>query len=50
VSIERNEIILGNAIPVLDEEAIDMVVEMEAKSLFIQKDDVGGDYAIIYNT
>ena len=26
------------------------MVEMEAKSLFIQKDDVGGDYAIIYNT
>jgi len=40
VSIERNEIILERD-TVLDEEAIDMVVEMEAKSLFIQKDDVG---------
>src|SRR5882672_2120934 len=49
VSIERNEIVMERD-TVLDEEAIDMVVEMEAKSLFIQKDDVGGDYAIIYNT
>src|SRR6201746_1890809 len=49
VSIERNEIVLERD-TVLDEEAIDMVIEMEAKSVFIQKEDVGGDYAIIYNT
>src|SRR5450756_1431668 len=49
VSIERNEIVLERD-TVLDEEAIDMVVEMDVKSIFIQKEDVGGDYAIIYNT
>src|SRR5712672_3430947 len=49
VSIERNEIVLERD-TILDEEAIDMVVEMDAKSVFIQKEDVGGDYAIIYNT
>ena len=27
-----------------------MVSEMDVKSVFIQKEDVGGDYAIIYNT
>ena len=49
VSIERNEIVLERD-TVLDEEAIDMVIEMDVKSVFIQKEDVGGDYAIIYNT
>src|SRR6476469_5081203 len=49
VSIERNEIVLERD-SVLDQEAIDMVVEMDVKSVFIQKEDVGGDYAIIYNT
>jgi DNA-directed RNA polymerase subunit beta len=49
VSIERNEIVLERD-TVLDEEAIDMVAEMDVKSVFIQKEDVGGDYAIIYNT
>ena len=49
VSIERNEIVLERD-SVLDEEAIDMISEMGVKSVFIQKDDVGGDYAIIYNT
>ena len=27
-----------------------MIIEMDVKSVFIQKEDVGGDYAIIYNT
>src|SRR6195952_3564222 len=45
VSIERNEIVLERD-TVLDEEAL----EMDVKSIFIQKEDVGGDYAIIYNT
>lgn len=49
VSIERNEIVLERD-TVLDEEAIDMISEMDVKSVFIQKEDVGGDYAIIYNT
>src|SRR4029079_2487075 len=49
VSIERNEIVLERD-SILDQEAIDMIVEMDVKSVFIQKEDVGGDYAIIYNT
>ena len=49
VSIERNEIVLERD-SVLDEEAISLITEMDVKSLFIQKDDVGGDFAIIYNT
>ncbi len=49
VSIERNEIVLERD-TVLDEEAIEMISEMDVKSVFIQKEDVGGDYAIIYNT
>src|SRR5918995_467568 len=49
VSIERNEIVLERD-TVLDEEAIEMVSEMDIKSVFVQKEDVGGDYAIIYNT
>src|SRR6187397_2149333 len=47
VSIERNEIVLERD-SVLDEEAINMITEMDVKSVFIQKEDVGGDYAIIY--
>src|SRR5688572_16874003 len=49
VSIERNEIVLERD-SVLDEEAIAMITEMDVKSVFIQKEDVGGDFAIIYNT
>src|SRR6187549_523753 len=49
VSIERNEIVLERD-SVLDEEAIDMISEMDIKSVFVQKEDVGGDFAIIYNT
>ena len=49
VSIERNEIVLERD-TVLDEDAISMIAEMDVKSVFIQKDDVGGDFAIIYNT
>jgi DNA-directed RNA polymerase subunit beta len=33
----------------LDEED-ELVVGMDVKSVFIQKEDVGGDYVIIYNT
>ena len=49
VSIERNEIILERD-TVLDQDSVNLIVEMGAKSVFIQKEDVGGDYAIIYNT
>src|SRR6186997_1771651 len=49
VSIERNEIVLERD-SILDEEAINMITEMDVKSVFIQKEDVGGDFAIIYNT
>ena len=49
VSIERNEIILERDV-VLDESNIELILENEAKSVFIQKEEVSGDYAIIYNT
>ncbi|MBP9103592.1 MAG: DNA-directed RNA polymerase subunit beta [Chitinophagaceae bacterium] len=49
VSIERNEIVMERD-TVLDEEAIETISEMEVESVFIQREDVGGDYAIIYNT
>jgi DNA-directed RNA polymerase subunit beta len=49
VSIERNEIVMERD-TILDEEAIDTISEMDVKSVFIQREDVGGDYAIIYNT
>jgi DNA-directed RNA polymerase subunit beta len=49
VSIERNEVVLERD-SVLDEEAIDMIAEMDVKSVFVQREDVGGDFAIIYNT
>jgi len=49
VSIERNEIVLERD-TVLDAENIDMIAEMDVKSVFVQKEEVSGDYAIIYNT
>ncbi len=49
VSIERNEIVMERD-TVLDEDAVAMIAEMDIKSLFIQREDVSGDYAIIYNT
>src|SRR5207237_4019068 len=49
VSIERNEIVMERD-TILDEEAIDTISEMDIKNVFVQKEDVGGDYAIIYNT
>jgi len=49
VSIERNEIVMERD-TILDEDAIDQIIDLEVKSVFIQKEDVGGDYAIIYNT
>ena len=49
VSIERNEIVLERD-SILDQEAIEEVVDLGVDSIFIQKEDVGGDFAIIYNT
>jgi len=49
VSIERNEIVMERDV-VLDEDGINTIIEMEIKSIFLQREDVGGDYAIIYNT
>src|SRR6187549_2161780 len=49
VSIERNEIVLERD-TVLDESNIAMIAEMDVKSVFVQKEEVSGDYAIIYNT
>ncbi|MBL7732249.1 MAG: DNA-directed RNA polymerase subunit beta, partial [Chitinophagaceae bacterium] len=49
VSIERNEIVMERD-TVLDEEAIATISDMEVASVFVQREDVGGDYAIIYNT
>ncbi len=49
VSIERNEVILERD-SVLDEDNIDMIAEMGIETVFIQKEDVSGDYSIIYNT
>ncbi|CAN5537884.1 DNA-directed RNA polymerase subunit beta [soil metagenome] len=49
VSIERNEIVMERD-TILDEEAIDTIADIDVKSVFVQREDVGGDYAIIYNT
>src|SRR6187402_3886182 len=49
VSIERNEVVLERD-TILDQEAVEMIVDMAVKSVFIQKEEVSGDYAIIYNT
>ncbi|MCO6498678.1 MAG: DNA-directed RNA polymerase subunit beta [Chitinophagaceae bacterium] len=49
ISLERNEIMLERD-TVLDEENIAMILELEVKSIFVQKEEVSGDYAIIYNT
>ncbi len=49
VSIERNEIILERD-SILDESNIASILELSVKSVFIQKEEVSGDYAIIYNT
>ncbi|XZF15866.1 DNA-directed RNA polymerase subunit beta [Chitinophagaceae bacterium MMS25-I14] len=49
VSIERNEIVLDRD-NVLDEENAAMIMEMGIKTVFLQKEEVSGDYSIIYNT
>src|SRR6195952_3480927 len=49
VSLERNEIVLERD-TILDDENITMILELDVKSVFIQREEVSGDYAIIYNT
>ncbi len=49
VSLERNEIVMERDV-VLDEDAIEMISEMEVENIFVQKEEVSGDYSIIYNT
>ena len=49
VSIERNEVVLERD-TILDDEAVEMITEMDVKSVFIQKEEMSGDYSIIYNT
>jgi len=49
VSIERNEIILERD-SVLDEDNIELIIESEAKTVILQKEELSQDYAIIYNT
>src|SRR5437868_838932 len=49
VSLERNEIVLERD-TILDDENITQILELDVKSVFIQREEVSGDYAIIYNT
>ena len=49
VSLERNEVLMERD-SILDEASLNEIVEMGIKSLFVQKEDVGGDFNIIYNT
>src|SRR5881628_1785720 len=50
VSIERNEVVLERD-TILDDEAISLIAEVEAKTIILHKEDVNtNDYAIIYNT
>ena len=49
VSIERNEIILERN-TILDEAAIEEVLNSEVKTIVLQKEEVHEDYSIIYNT
>lgn len=49
VSIERNEIMLERD-SILDEANIETIIDMDVKSVFVQKEEVSGDFSIIYNT
>jgi len=49
VSIERNEVILERD-SILSDEHLDTIIEMGADSIYIQKEELSGDYSIIYNT
>lgn len=49
VSIERNEVILERD-KELDEESIETILELGIETIFVQKEELSGDYSIIYNT
>ena len=49
VTIERNDIVLDRD-NVLDEDNVAMILELGLKTIFLQKEEVSGDYSIIYNT
>ena len=49
VSIERNEVLLDRD-AVLDDYNLDTIVELGIPTVFLQKEEVSGDYSIIYNT
>ena len=49
VTIERNEIILERDI-VLDEENIELIIDGGSETVILQREDIGEDYSIIYNT
>ncbi len=49
VTIERNEIILERDV-ILDDDNIQSILEAEAESIILQKEEVEDDYTIIYNT
>ncbi len=49
VTIERNEVVLDRD-SVLDEDNSNLIQEMGIKTVFLQKEEVSGDFSIIYNT
>src|ERR1044072_8898607 len=49
VSIERNEVVLDRD-SILDEDNAAMIEGMNIPTIFLQKEEVSGDYSIIYNT
>ncbi|HTO14778.1 MAG TPA: DNA-directed RNA polymerase subunit beta, partial [Edaphocola sp.] len=49
VSIERNEVLLERD-SILDQDNVDLILEMGVESIYIQKEELSGDYSIIYNT
>jgi DNA-directed RNA polymerase subunit beta (EC 2.7.7.6) len=49
VSIERNEVILDRD-SVLTEDNIELIIDLGIESVFLQKEEAGGDFSIIYNT
>jgi len=49
VTIERNEVVLDRD-NVLDEDNLAMIIEMGILTVFLQKEEVSGDFSIIYNT
>ena len=49
VTIERNEVVLDRD-SVLNEDNASLILEMGIKTVFLQKEEVSGDFSIIYNT